>query len=151
MLICNLTVTITLTPLGDDDGGNLRVIKLNSEKKEIEIGRASKNAHKCLLPASENAWFDYPILSRAHAKFVIHPPKEVCHPLSRVRAAVKSMSQVLYIKDCKSTHGTFMGGRLDSGTEYAVDESKIISFGQPVTSGAGTQTAVELGHLKKGY
>ena len=66
-----LLVTITLTPLGHDEKENHRVIKMNKEKKEVEIGRASRNAYKGILAAHDNAWFDYPILSRAHAKFTI--------------------------------------------------------------------------------
>ena len=71
------TVTITLTPFGRDEKENQRSIKLNIDKKEVEVGRASKNPVKGLGAASDNAWFDYPILSRLHAKFRISPAQRV--------------------------------------------------------------------------
>lgn len=71
-------VTIRMTPLGQDEAENNRVITINRDKKEVEIGRASKNAHKGLTVGSDNAWFDYPILSRTHAKFTASPPQRVC-------------------------------------------------------------------------
>lgn len=81
MLIWCCTVTIRLTPLGHDEAAeNHRVITLNHDKKEVEIGRASKNAHKGLLASSDNAWFDYPILSRSHAKFIMSPSQKVSNP-----------------------------------------------------------------------
>lgn len=78
MLTLCRTVTINLTPLGHDEGQNHRAIILHGDKKEVEIGRASKNANKGLLSAFDNAWFDYPILSRAHAKFTVSLPQKVC-------------------------------------------------------------------------
>lgn len=70
-------VTIKLTPLGPDEEENHRVIMLNNEKSEAAIGRASKNAHKGLLAGPNNAWFDYPILSRTHARFTTSPYSQV--------------------------------------------------------------------------
>lgn len=81
ILIRCYTVTIRLTPLGHDEAAeNHRVITLNHDKKEVEIGRASKTAHKGLLASSDNAWFDYPILSRSHAKFIMSPSQKVRNP-----------------------------------------------------------------------
>ncbi len=74
------TVTVKLTPLGRDELENHRILKMNNKKKEVEIGRASKNANKGLLAASDNAWFDYPILSREHAKFTVSLPQKVSVP-----------------------------------------------------------------------
>lgn len=69
MLTFWCVVTIKLTPLGHNEDENHRVIRLSDEKKEADIGRASKNANKGLLAGPTNAWFDYPILSRTHAIF----------------------------------------------------------------------------------
>ncbi|KAL2045268.1 hypothetical protein N7G274_002351 [Stereocaulon virgatum] len=118
-------VTIKLTPLGRDEEDNHRVIKLNDTKKEADIGRASKNAHKGLLAGPTNAWFDYPILSRTHAKFTF-----------------SSQNREVYVKDCGSTHGTFLKRqRLETGVPYTVTDGEVITFGQRVTSGAVTYPA----------
>ena len=77
ILTLSCAVTIKLTPLGHDEKENHRMIKLSNEKKEAEIGRASKNAHKGLMAGPTNAWFDYPILSRTHAMFTFCPQHQV--------------------------------------------------------------------------
>ncbi len=74
-------VSIKLTPLGHGEEENHRVIKLNNENREVAVGRASKNPQKGLLADYDNAWFDYPILSRTHAKFTASPHKRVSVPL----------------------------------------------------------------------
>ena len=81
MLIPYSIVILELTPLGHGEDENHRVILLNKDKKEVEIGRASKNPNKCLLTGPDNAWFDYPILSRAHAKFTVSLLQRVSKPL----------------------------------------------------------------------
>ena len=81
-LIC--VVSIKLTPLGHGEEENHRVIKLNSENREVAVGRASKNPQKGLLADFDNAWFDYPILSRTHAKFTASPHKRVSVSLRRM-------------------------------------------------------------------
>ena len=76
-------VSIKLTPLGHGEEENHRVIKLNHVNREVAVGRASKNPQKGLLADIDNAWFDYPILSRTHAKFTASPHKRVSVPLRR--------------------------------------------------------------------
>jgi len=133
-------VTIKMTPLGQDEAENHRVIKINRDKKEVEIGRASKNAHKGLTVASDNAWFDYPILSRTHAKFTAYPPQRVSIPSYEYRSDSEPMEQAIYVQDCGSTHGTYLANqRMITGVEYTVNDGDIITFGQRVTSGAGKQ------------
>ena len=85
-LIC--VVSIKLTPLGHGEEENHRVIKLNNENQEVAVGRASKNPQKGLLADFDNAWFDYPILSRTHAKFTASPHKRVSISLRRMDQAV---------------------------------------------------------------
>ena len=69
-------VTIKLTPLGYGEEENHRVIKLR-ENEQVKVGRASKNENKGLLAAVDNAWFDYPILSRTHATLTASPALKV--------------------------------------------------------------------------
>ena len=135
----SIPVTIKLTPLGHDEGQNYRVIKL-SDKEKVKVGRASKNENKGLLAASDNAWFDYPILSRTHAMFTASSSLRVSTIQLRRRlvGTTKIRSQEIYVQDCESTHGTFLGKqKLEVGVEYAVVDGEIITFGQKVTSGAG--------------
>ena len=143
MLTFWCAVTIKLTPLGHDEDENHRVIRLSDEKKEADIGRASKNAHKGLLAGPTNAWFNYPILSRTHAKFTFSSQHRVSterlHP-ERLDIA-DDLSQEIYVKDCGSTHGTFLKKqRLETGVPYTVADGEVITFGQRVTSGAGKAT-----------
>ena len=72
-------VKITLTPLGQDEEQNHRIITVNEENPSVSVGRASKNPNKGLLAAPNNAWFDYPILSRTHAKFTASRNQQVSH------------------------------------------------------------------------
>ena len=72
-------VKITLTPLGQDEEQNHRIIAVTKDNPSVSIGRASKNPNKGLLAAPDNAWFDYPILSRTHAKFTAFREKHVSH------------------------------------------------------------------------
>ena len=69
MLTFPYTVKITLTPLGQDEKQNHRTIAITPKTLSVNVGRASQNPSKGLLAAHDNAWFDYPILSRNHAKF----------------------------------------------------------------------------------
>ena len=71
MLTFLSAVSIQLTPLEPGEVENHRVIKLNSVKRVVHVGRASKNVHKGLLTGRDNAYFDYPILSRSHATFSV--------------------------------------------------------------------------------
>ena len=120
------------------------MIKLNTENREIAVGRASKNPQKGLLADFDNAWFDYPILSRTHAKFTASPHKRVSVPLRRMDQANTKLSlQEVYLEDCGSTHGTFLDKRrFEAGIPYIVGSGEVITFGQSVTSGAGELTAL---------
>ena len=70
-------MTIKLAPLGHGERENHRTIKMNKDKAVVEVGRASKNPQKGINAASDNAWFEYPILSRAHAKFTLAVSRQV--------------------------------------------------------------------------
>lgn len=77
MLTFALTVKITLTPLGKDEEQNHRTIAITPDNLSVSVGRASRNPNKGLLAAPDNAWFDYPILSRIHAKFTASRDRHV--------------------------------------------------------------------------
>jgi len=135
----HVAVTIKLTPLGHNEAENHRAIKI-SDKEQVKVGRASKNEHKGLLAASDNAWFDYPILSRTHAMFTASSSLRVSTVRLRQRLVgmTDTRSQEVYVQDCESTHGTFLDKqKLEAGIEYAVANGEVITFGQKVTSGAG--------------
>lgn len=121
----NMEVKITLTPLGKDEKQNHRTISITPDNLSVSVGRASKNPSKGLLAAPDNAWFDYPILSRTHAKFT-----------------ASRNQQEIFLQDCGSTHGTYIDKqRLKAGVEFAVADGEVITFGQKVTSGAVTYPA----------
>lgn len=45
--------------------------------------------------------------------------------------------QQIYLRDCGSTHGTYIDKqRLETGVDFAVSDGVVITFGQRVTSGA---------------
>ena len=68
-----------MTPLGQGEEQNRRIIAVTMYNPSVSIGRASKNPNKGLLAAPDNAWFDYPILSRTHAKFTASRAQQVSH------------------------------------------------------------------------
>lgn len=77
MLTLRYTVKITLTPLGQDEKENQRTIAITPDNPYASVGRASKNSSKGLHATPNNACFDYPILSRTHAKFTGSLNKQV--------------------------------------------------------------------------
>ena len=77
MLTFRYTVKIALTPFGQDEKQNHRTIAITRDNPSASVGRASKNNSKGLLATPNNAWFDYPILSRTHAKFTASLAEQV--------------------------------------------------------------------------
>ena len=128
-----------MTPLGQDEQQNHRIITITTDNLYVTVGRASKNPAKGLLAAVDNAWFDYPILSRTHAKFTASRNQQVGQQRRRLEGGIsETIMQAVYLEDCGSTHGTYIGKqRLEPGVEYAVADGQVITFGQRVTSGAG--------------
>ena len=128
-----------MTPLGQDEQQNHRIITITTDNLYVSVGRASKNPAKGLVAAVDNAWFDYPILSRTHAKFTASRNQQVGQQRRRPEGGIsETIMQAVYLQDCGSTHGTYIGKqRLEPGVEYAVADGQVITFGQRVTSGAG--------------
>lgn len=48
-----------------------RIINLSPDHPTIDIGRASKSLNKGIVSGADNAWFDSPVMSRAHAKLAL--------------------------------------------------------------------------------
>lgn len=128
-------VHITLIPLGASHELPRKLI-INETVKQVEVGRASKNAEKCLIAAQDNAWFDCPIMSRQHAKFSAGSNK-VCDQLQPlVGVDPYEHTQRAYLQDNNSTHGTYIGNkRLDAHKDYLINNNEVVSFGVRVTSG----------------
>ena len=141
-LIARFIVSITLAPL---DGSLKRTFTLNPSKTYIEIGRASKTASKGLAASKDNAWFDSPIMSRSHAEFSLVTKPEKVHSLWSPFGSCQITHiplQALHLKDLKSTHGTYVGGkRLTPDVDCAIKSGDHITFGQKVTSGLGMWTS----------
>ncbi|KAK4695325.1 hypothetical protein P7C71_g2411, partial [Lecanoromycetidae sp. Uapishka_2] len=116
-----MDVVLKLTPLGHGEEENHRMIKL-SDRGEVKVGRVSKNQNKGMLAAPNNAWFDYPTISRTHAKFTAFSSvRDVC------------------VQDCDSTHGTFLGKQeINPGVDYSVDNGQTITFGKKIIRNGGS-------------
>jgi len=71
------SVYITLTPLNGNFHPSERILNLNPDRTTIQVGRASKSPSKGLVGASDNAWFDSPVMSRDHAKLIFNPKNNV--------------------------------------------------------------------------
>ncbi|KAI0429736.1 hypothetical protein F5Y09DRAFT_250253 [Xylaria sp. FL1042] len=69
-----------------------RQITLTPSSPVISVGRSSKVHSKGFIPAENNAWFDNPVMSRAHAEII---------------AVFREKPFSVYIKDIESFHGTF--------------------------------------------
>ncbi|KAI1331854.1 hypothetical protein F5Y16DRAFT_395144 [Xylariaceae sp. FL0255] len=89
------TVSVVLVNRGSTGQSDVpeRHFTLDRTCPLVRIGRASKVQSKGFIPMRENAWFDNPVMSRAHAE------------LSAVFDDAKSPK--LYIQDVGSFHGTF--------------------------------------------
>ena len=76
-----LTVNVTLTALNGKHEPSVRILNLNPDRRIIQIGRASKNPGKGLSGASDNAWFDSPVMSRNHAEISLKSGNNVSSPI----------------------------------------------------------------------
>ena len=71
------TVAVTLTPLDPCESSEARTFSLNKEKRQVDVGRASRNPDRGAQPSSDNAIFKCPIMSRLHARFTASPIEKV--------------------------------------------------------------------------
>ncbi|KAI0197501.1 hypothetical protein F4808DRAFT_438890 [Astrocystis sublimbata] len=68
-----------------------RRLVLTPSRCVVPIGRSSKDNHKGLAPASDNAWLDNPVMSRAHAELF-----------------ADFKSHTVHLRDVGSFHGTYV-------------------------------------------
>ncbi|CAD6445264.1 78ea0c9a-8812-41e0-8f71-b7e5f3781694 [Sclerotinia trifoliorum] len=95
-----------------------RVINLNPTQRVLQIGRASKSPIKGLAGATNNAWFDSPVMSRNHAEILYNPS-----------------DNVIQIRDIGSMHGTFVNGEKLDNEAKALKINDRIVFGITVRRG----------------
>ncbi|KAJ8059684.1 hypothetical protein OCU04_011332 [Sclerotinia nivalis] len=95
-----------------------RVINLNPSQRILQIGRASKSPIKGLSGATNNAWFDSPVMSRNHAEIIYNPS-----------------DNVIQIRDVGSMHGTFVNGEKLGGEAKTLNINDRIVFGITVRRG----------------
>lgn len=131
-------MTVTLTP-SENDQDFTRVITLNQSTDFIIIGRASKTTSKGLFAASDNAWFDSPIMSREHAKMsVTYDGKVSWHPTVKRVLLIPHKIYDVHLQDMGSTHGTWLGSRRLAPFEKCTlrSTSDVVTFGSTILSGA---------------
>ncbi|KAI0018760.1 hypothetical protein F4780DRAFT_503237 [Xylariomycetidae sp. FL0641] len=118
---CDDQLTITLSSRNQTRVPQRRLV-LTRETPSIRIGRASKVSTKGYVAASDNAWFESPVMSRQHAE---------------IFADFDDQPHAVFIKDASSLHGTFLtpnDGRnlekkLDSSEKFKLGNGDIIRFG----------------------
>lgn len=99
-----------------------RVLHLTPRQPKISIGRASKCASKCLVAATDNAWFDSPVMSRSHAEILLH-----------------SDNKTLQLLDVGSMHGTVLNDQeLQEQEPRSLNNGDVVKFGAEVRRGAET-------------
>ena len=76
-LTTSLTVAVTLTPLDQTESLEARTFSLHKEKRQVDVGRASRNPDRGAQPSNDNAVFKCPIMSRLHARFSGSPVEKV--------------------------------------------------------------------------
>jgi len=102
---------------------NTRMLDITPDRP-VTVGRASKSGVKNLQAACDNALFDCPVVSRAHAEFKLVP-------------SAPSDKQIT-ITDKQSMHGTSVNGmKLKPETPFTLHVGDVIKFGNKVTRGSG--------------
>jgi len=112
---------VTLKALTGDVSLAERTITLNPNRLTIPIGRASKSLTKGILGASDNAWFDSPVMSRDHAEMCLNP--EI---------------NIVTVHDIGSMHGTYINNK-----QLSVRDPTRISDGDEITFGAEVKRGPE--------
>lgn len=70
MLTSNCLVVVVIDPLDPAKLVQRRRLVLTPDCPILPIGRSSKVHSKGFIPASDNAWFDNPVMSRNHAEIM---------------------------------------------------------------------------------
>ncbi|KAA8571498.1 hypothetical protein EYC84_001498 [Monilinia fructicola] len=111
-------------PVTENDmvnGPAARTLNLTPTQRVAKIGRASKSPNKGLQGATDNAWFDSPVMSRNHAE-IIYSPSE----------------KSIQIRDVGSMHGTFVNG------EKLGDNIKPLNLNDEIAFGVGVRRGMDV-------
>ncbi|KAF3931996.1 hypothetical protein ABW20_dc0103001 [Dactylellina cionopaga] len=114
---------VILTPSGRDtsDSVGIRTIAITPKQPLITVGRSSRNKTKNLLPDSDNAYFDSPVMSREHA-WIKHDDEGK-----------------IVISDAGSMHGTFLNDKILEPKKFVpLETGAAVRFGNSVTRGSDT-------------
>ncbi|EAT91145.2 hypothetical protein SNOG_01496 [Parastagonospora nodorum SN15] len=119
------TFRVILRDVDGFEGFSSRQFDLALNAK-FPIGRASKNtAKQDLMPASNNAYIDSPVISRNHAVFTAH---------------ADSGTPQVFVTDLGSMHGTMVNGeRLPTHMPKQLASGDKLQFGIDVNRNEGTQ------------
>ncbi|QSZ31777.1 hypothetical protein DSL72_001346 [Monilinia vaccinii-corymbosi] len=98
-----------------------RILNLTPTKPVMKIGRASKSPAKGIQSATDNAWFDSPVMSRDHAEIIYNPSEKK-----------------IKIRDLGSMHGTFVNG------EKLGDDIKPLNLNDKIVFGTGVRRGMEM-------
>jgi pSer/pThr/pTyr-binding forkhead associated (FHA) protein len=118
-----------------------RVINLSPDHPTIEIGRASKSLNKGIVSAEDNAWFDSPVMSRAHAKLTLDINDNVRVPSPSDMQIYANLvdPQSVTLVDVGSMHGTLVNNQpLKVNERTTLRDNDIVVFGTQVTRGSET-------------
>ncbi|KAF3922381.1 hypothetical protein AA313_de0202648 [Arthrobotrys entomopaga] len=113
---------VVLTPSGSlADSVGPRTIRITPSQPLVTVGRSSRNKTKNLLPDSDNAYFDSPVMSRLHAWIKCDEEGKVV------------------ISDASSMHGTYINDRILEPKRFVPLESgSTVKFGSSVSRGSET-------------
>jgi pSer/pThr/pTyr-binding forkhead associated (FHA) protein len=115
-----------------------RIFTLSPDRLSILIGRASKSISKGLLGATDNAWFDSPVMSRDHAELVFNTEDKV-YPISHPTAISQAnKNQTITIQDIGSMHGTYL-----NTAELARKQPTVLRDGDNLVFGAEVRRGPE--------
>lgn len=140
-----MIVSVTLTP----DDVNLsfsRCFNLSRETHIVLIGRASKRGPLPRIPALDNGWFESRVMSRNHAEIFFCLDKKVSLLFLDFRSQnvvlMRVMSQIVCIRDCASTHGTWLNDtKLVPGELTTLASGDTVRFGIDVERDEGQSTS----------
>lgn len=118
----DMQANITLAAINGSHSPSIRVLHLSPNRRVVQIGRASKNSSKGLLEASDNGWFDSPVMSRNHAEI-----------------SLNLNNNAITIEDIGSMHGTYVNhDQLKKKEARGLSDGDIVVFGAEVKRGEET-------------
>ncbi|KAG6028068.1 hypothetical protein E4U41_000784 [Claviceps citrina] len=123
------TVQVTLRSVNKNPADHFanRYVLLTKNKTKVDIGRSTKR-DATLAAKPNNAWFDSPVMSRAHARLLFSPK-----------------NKTVSIMDTGSLHGTYVNnGRVAKYQTQKLASGDVLRFGAPIQKGPDTFQACEM-------